>query len=76
MQAQARGLAVVRTVVARHSGAEVVLATHGNLLALVLNALDSRFGYAFWRGLSFPDIYKLVFDGSAFRDVERLWDSA
>jgi len=76
VQAQARGLAVVRTVVARHIGAEVVLATHGNLLALVLNALDSRFGYEFWRGLSFPDIYRLAFDGLALRDVERLWDAA
>ncbi len=76
VQAQARGLAVVRTVVARHSGAEVVVGTHGNLLALVLNALDSRFGYEFWRGLSFPDIYRVAFDGSAFRDVERLWRAA
>ena len=76
VQAQARGLAVVRTVVARHIGAEVVLGTHGNLLALVLNALDPRFGYEFWRGLSFPDIYRVAFDGSAFRDVKRLWDAA
>ncbi len=76
LEAQARGLAVVRTVVARHVGSQVVLGTHGNLLALVLNALDSRFGYEFWQGLSFPDIYKVTFDGSEFRGVERLWDAA
>jgi 2,3-bisphosphoglycerate-dependent phosphoglycerate mutase len=74
VQAQARGLAVVHTLLARHVGSQVVLGTHGNLLALVLNALDSRFGYDFWRRLSFPDIYELAFNGSELRGVERLWD--
>ena len=55
VRAQARGLGVVRTVVARHPGSHVVLGTHGNLLALVMHALDSRFGYEFWQGLSFPE---------------------
>jgi 2,3-bisphosphoglycerate-dependent phosphoglycerate mutase len=76
VRAQARGLAVVQTILARHVGSQVVIGTHGNLLALVLNALDSRYAYDFWRGLSFPDIYKLEFDGSRFGSVERLWDSA
>jgi 2,3-bisphosphoglycerate-dependent phosphoglycerate mutase len=76
VQAQVRGLAVVRDVVARHVGSQVVLATHGNLLALVLNALDPSFGYEFWRRLSFPDIYQLTFDGLELRGVERQWDAA
>ena len=62
-RAQIRGLAVVRTIAERHSGSQVVLATHGNLLALVLNALDPEFAYEFWRRLSFPDIYQLTFAG-------------
>jgi 2,3-bisphosphoglycerate-dependent phosphoglycerate mutase len=49
------------------------VATHGNLLALVLNALDPRFGYEFWRQLSFPDIYQLALHGRELRAVERLW---
>jgi 2,3-bisphosphoglycerate-dependent phosphoglycerate mutase len=73
--AQARGLAVLRAVVARHRGSQVVLATHGNLLTLMLNGLDPRFGYQFWRELSFPDIYQLTFDGEWLRSVERLWDN-
>ena len=76
VQAQARGLAVVRTVVARHDGSQVVLGTHGNLLALVLNALDPAFAYEFWRGLSFPDIYQVVFRGTELRGVTRLWDGS
>jgi 2,3-bisphosphoglycerate-dependent phosphoglycerate mutase len=76
VRAQARGLAVVQTILARHVGSQVVVGTHGNLLALVMNALDSRFAHDFWRELSFPDIYELEFDGPKFRGVERLWDTA
>jgi 2,3-bisphosphoglycerate-dependent phosphoglycerate mutase len=75
VRAQARGLAVLRNVVARHVGGHAVLATHGNLLALMVNALDPTFAYEFWRGLSFPDIYQVVFNGTEFRGVERLWDA-
>ena len=74
VRAQFRGLTVVQTLVARHAGTQVALSTHGNLLALVLNALDPTFTYESWRALSFPDIYKLVFGGTEFRGVERLWD--
>jgi 2,3-bisphosphoglycerate-dependent phosphoglycerate mutase len=74
--AQARGLAVLRGAVACHVGSQVVLATHGNLLALMLNGLDSRFGYEFWHRLSFPDVYQLAFDAAELRDVERLWNAA
>src|SRR5688572_19168856 len=66
VQAQVRALAVVRAVVARHAGSQVVIATHGNLLALILNALDPSFGYEFWRGLSFPDVYQVAFSGAEF----------
>ena len=76
LRAQARGLAVLQTVVARHVGSQAVLGTHGNLLALVLNALEPKFAYEFWRGLSFPDIYQVAFSGTEFRGVERLWDDA
>jgi 2,3-bisphosphoglycerate-dependent phosphoglycerate mutase len=53
----------------------VVLATHGTLLALVLNGLDAAFGYDFWRRLTFPDAYRLDLDGSALLRVERLWEA-
>jgi len=71
--AQARGLAFLRAVATRHSGAHVALATHGNLLALVLNGLDSAFGYQFWRQLSFPDVYRLSLEDHVLVGVERLW---
>jgi len=66
---------VVRTLAERHVGSHVVVATHGNLLTLILNALDPTFGYEFWRRLSFPDIYQLTFVGAESRRAERLWDA-
>jgi 2,3-bisphosphoglycerate-dependent phosphoglycerate mutase len=61
--------------VVRHHGSQAALVTHGNLLTLMLNALDPGFGYQFWRQLSFPDIYQLTFAGEELRGVERLWDA-
>jgi 2,3-bisphosphoglycerate-dependent phosphoglycerate mutase len=72
--AQARGLTAVRQFVARHAGQHLVVATHGNLLALVLNGFDPSFGYEFWRELSFPDVYELEFEASALVRVRRLWE--
>jgi len=76
VRAQVRGLAVLRAVLERHPGSQAALVTHGNLLTLMVNALDPSVGYQFWRQLSFPDIYRLAFDGEAFRGVEHLWGPA
>jgi 2,3-bisphosphoglycerate-dependent phosphoglycerate mutase len=73
VEAQTRGLAAVRNIVTRHTGHHVVVSTHGNLLALILNGLDSTFGYQFWRRLSFPDVYRLDFEGTVMIRVERIW---
>ncbi|MFZ4071662.1 MAG: histidine phosphatase family protein [Caulobacterales bacterium] len=38
-------------------------ASHGNLIASVLNGLDSDFGFEQWRGLRNPDIFELTIRG-------------
>jgi len=76
VDAQSRGLAAVRSILTRHGGERVVVSTHGNLLALILNGFDSAFGYDFWRRLSFPDVYRLEFEGTAMTRVECLWKHA
>ena len=60
----------------RHAGQHVVVATHGNLLALILNAFDPSFGYEFWRELSFPDVYEVEFEATRLIRVRRLWEKA
>jgi len=74
--AQARGLAAVRQFIARHAGQHLVVATHGNLMALILNGFDPAFGYEFWRELSFPDVYELEFETSVLIRVRRMWEKA
>jgi 2,3-bisphosphoglycerate-dependent phosphoglycerate mutase len=73
LEAQTRGLVVVRSLLDRHRGARIVLSTHGNLLALVLNGLEPTHGYAFWRQLSFPDIYRVTFDRDDRIAIVREW---
>jgi broad specificity phosphatase PhoE len=57
--AQQRGLEVIRALAGRHRSQTVALSTHGNLLALLLNVFDPRVDFAFWRSLTFPDVFEL-----------------
>jgi len=71
--AQQRGVAVVYRLL-QHAGAHRVLATHGNLLALVLQHFDPAIGFPFWQSLTMPDIYRLVVGRSGAVAIERLWE--
>jgi 2,3-bisphosphoglycerate-dependent phosphoglycerate mutase len=71
--AAARGLAALRNVRVRHAGRHVAVATHGTLLALMINGLEPACGLDFWRGLSLPDVYQLEFKGDQLMRHERLW---
>jgi 2,3-bisphosphoglycerate-dependent phosphoglycerate mutase len=61
--AQQRGVAVVYRLL-KDPGAHRVLATHGNLLALLLQHFDPAVGFPFWRSLTMPDIYRLSLSGA------------
>jgi 2,3-bisphosphoglycerate-dependent phosphoglycerate mutase len=74
--AQARGLAAVRKIIAEQGGRYSVAATHGDLLALVLNGLRPAFGFDFWHSLTFPDVYELRFQRTALVNVRRVWNEA
>ena len=58
-----------------HVGQHVVLATHGNLLGLIVNGFHSSCGYDFWQGLSFPDVYRLDLADMQFVGLERVWQA-
>ncbi len=74
--AQARGRAALLDIAARHPGESVVVATHGNLFALALGALDPAVGFEFWRGLTVPDVYEITLDGTRLTSVSRTWSEA
>ena len=74
--AQARGLAAIRRILEEQTGRHSVVATHGNLLTLVLNGLKPTFGFEFWRNLTFPDVYELRFQRASLVNVRRIWNEA
>jgi 2,3-bisphosphoglycerate-dependent phosphoglycerate mutase len=71
--AQQRGLAVVRRLREQHIAKHMVLATHGNLLALILQGFDLAVDFAFWSAMTMPDIYKLDFTPGSGMAIRRLW---
>jgi 2,3-bisphosphoglycerate-dependent phosphoglycerate mutase len=73
--AQERGVALLWGLLTRHQGQSVVLSTHGNLLALILNYFHPAVEYAFWRELAMPDIYLLKLNPGGSPDMRRMWPS-
>ena len=63
LAAQERIVRFVEMLAASKPRRPVVLSTHGNLLALLLNAFDARIGYDFWNALRFPDAFILEVRG-------------
>jgi 2,3-bisphosphoglycerate-dependent phosphoglycerate mutase len=61
--AQARGRQAIEAVLARHARLPVV-ATHGQLLTLILNSIDPSFSFPDWASLSYPAVYLVEVDGS------------
>jgi 2,3-bisphosphoglycerate-dependent phosphoglycerate mutase len=71
--AQKRGLALVQRLRRQHPAEHVVLSTHGNLLALILQGFDSAISFEFWQSLSVPDVYTLHLDPAGVPVIDRLW---
>jgi 2,3-bisphosphoglycerate-dependent phosphoglycerate mutase len=69
--AQHRGVSAVEAIVAAHRGQHVVIGTHGNLLALILQQYDRSIDFAFWRALTMPDTYRLQYgaDGLQYEQL-------
>jgi 2,3-bisphosphoglycerate-dependent phosphoglycerate mutase len=66
--AQRRVLAVLEQIAARHSDANAVaLASHGNLIALALNAFDARVDFRFWESIKMPAVFRLVREPDGWR---------
>ena len=71
--AQARGLAVLRRLLTGHGGVDVVVSTHGTLMALMMNGLDPAYGFQFWQRLTFPDVFCLTVVAGRMIAVDRIW---
>jgi 2,3-bisphosphoglycerate-dependent phosphoglycerate mutase len=71
--AQRRIVATLEQIAARHSdGSAIALASHGNLIALALNAFDARVDFKFWEAIAMPAVFKLERDPAGWRIVTEL----
>ncbi|ASJ56067.1 histidine phosphatase family protein [Brevibacillus formosus] len=51
---------------------DIVLVSHGCLLALLMKSIDDRFGFPDWEKLSNPDVFKLTCHLET-RELVRIW---
>jgi 2,3-bisphosphoglycerate-dependent phosphoglycerate mutase len=71
--AQDRGVKSLIGTLDKYSGGNIVVGTHGNIMVLIMNYYDKKYGYYFWNSLSMPDIYKLSFEDGRLLEVKRIW---
>src|SRR5580692_4260809 len=62
--AQARVVRVLDAIAWRHSAGTVIVASHGNLIALALHAFMPNVDYKFWESIPTPAVFTLTRDGN------------
>lgn len=66
--AQRRAVAILDLLRTRHAdGGRIVLGSHGNLISLILQALQPEVGYEFHMAMPMPALYRLTHDGMRWR---------
>jgi 2,3-bisphosphoglycerate-dependent phosphoglycerate mutase len=73
-QAQERAVPIIKQLLKEYEGESIVLGTHGNIMTIIMNYFDGKYGYDFWASTSKPDIYRLIFIDGELRDVKRTWE--
>jgi 2,3-bisphosphoglycerate-dependent phosphoglycerate mutase len=71
--AQTRVSRAIRRVVESAGDRTVVVASHGNALALFLRTIDSTVDFRFWSGMSMPDVYAVEPRKDAAWSYQRVW---
>jgi 2,3-bisphosphoglycerate-dependent phosphoglycerate mutase len=66
--AQRRAIAILDLLRTRHAdGGRIVIGSHGNLISLILQALQPEVGYDFHMAMPMPALYRLTHDGLRWR---------
>ena len=67
-QAQRRAVGILDLLRVRHpDGGRLVLGSHGNLISLILHALEPAVGFDFHMAMPTPALYRLTHDGLRWR---------
>ena len=73
VEAQKRGAAVIQTLTEKHANEQIIIATHGNLLALMLQHFNPSLDFTFWQNMTLPDAYGLKLSTLHEYTIERFW---
>jgi len=67
-EAQRRAIGILDLLRVRHpDGGRLVLGSHGNLISLILQALEPAVGFDFHMAMPMPALYRLTHDGLRWR---------
>jgi 2,3-bisphosphoglycerate-dependent phosphoglycerate mutase len=72
-EAQMRVSRAITRIAGPNGGRNVVIASHGNALALFLHTLDPTVDFEFWMRMSMPDVYAVDVDAAGPWSFERVW---
>jgi 2,3-bisphosphoglycerate-dependent phosphoglycerate mutase len=68
-ECQVRVIAALTRIARAHEGGTLLASSHGNALALALNHIDPDFGFAQWKAMRNPHVYRISIRDGSFR-----WD--
>ncbi|MDX8044471.1 histidine phosphatase family protein [Gracilibacillus sp. S3-1-1] len=71
--AQKRGVQGLLNTLDKYEGQHIVIATHGNILTLIMNFFNEKYDVHFWETLDMPDVYHVTFEQKKLEAVNRLW---
>jgi 2,3-bisphosphoglycerate-dependent phosphoglycerate mutase len=63
----------IQRITALGDSGGIVIATHGNALALFLRTLDSSVDFGFWERMSLPDVYAVATHPDDAWSYRRVW---
>lgn len=72
--AQKRAIPIIMKLLSDYKGKKIAIGTHGNIMTIIMNYFNSKYGFEFWKQTTRPDIYKLEFEETELNLVERLWN--
>lgn len=68
-EVQARGVGALNNVLRKYNGENIVIGTHGTILAAILNYYDKGYNYDFWKSMKMPDIFKITFRDMRVKNI-------
>ncbi|WP_155591060.1 histidine phosphatase family protein [Lysinibacillus cavernae] len=69
---QNRAIPEIMDLLEKYQGKTIVVGTHGNIMTIIMNYFDARYGYEFWKSTTKPDSYQLFFVGTKLKKVHRV----